>query len=216
MDWIKKLAIISLVTMKGGSGKTTLATSLAGYWHKTGKSVRFIDTDPALTAWRLKQIGMGFNGIEFQIGLEQLEAEVKESKQREIERTIIDTPGFESKALKESIKYSDFILIPVRPSPLDFQVAVDTFSLTNKMIGTKSKKIVKLVITQSNRNSVIAKQMRTDMVQANLPVCNTHISARVAFAESALASSTPSFLQPTSKAALEIEQLALEINEQLN
>ena len=82
------------------------------------------------------------------------------------------------------------------------------------MIGTKSKKIVKLVITQSNRNSVIAKQMRTDMVQANLPVCNTHISARVAFAESALASSTPSFLQPTSKAALEIYPEALELLKQ--
>jgi chromosome partitioning protein len=198
--------------MKGGSGKTTLATSLAGYWFKTGKSVRFIDTDPALTAWRLKQIGEGFNGIEFRRGLQQLEAEVGESKKSGIERTIIDTPGFETEGLKESIKCSDLILVPVRPSPLDFQVAIDTFSLINEVIDKKSKKIVRLVITQSNKNSIIAKQMRLDMTRASLPVCDTHISTRVAFAEAALASSTPSFSQPASKAALEIEQLALEIN----
>ncbi|MGB0635326.1 MAG: AAA family ATPase [Paracoccaceae bacterium] len=209
------MAIISLVTMKGGSGKTTLATSLAGYWLKTGKSVRFIDTDPALTAWRLKQIGKGFNGIEFRRGIQQLEGEVEDSKKSGIERTIIDTPGFETEGLKATIKYSDYILVPVRPSPLDFQVAIDTFALINEVIDKNSKTIVRLVITQSNKNSILAKQMREDMTEASLPVCDTHISARVAFAEAALASSTPSFSQPASKAALEIEKLALEINSQI-
>ena len=52
--------------MKGGSGKTTLASCLAGHWSKIGKRVSYIDGDPSQTVWRLSRLGHCFHEIEFE------------------------------------------------------------------------------------------------------------------------------------------------------
>jgi chromosome partitioning protein len=44
--------IITLVTMKGGSGKSTAAICLGAYWHRQGATVALIVADPSGTLVR--------------------------------------------------------------------------------------------------------------------------------------------------------------------
>ena len=44
------MSVISLVTQKGGCGKTTLTTCLAVVAQQTGRQVVILDTDPQATA----------------------------------------------------------------------------------------------------------------------------------------------------------------------
>ena len=50
----RKRKIIALATLKGGSGKSTIAACLAAYWLLDGCKVALFDTDPqgSLINWR--------------------------------------------------------------------------------------------------------------------------------------------------------------------
>ena len=97
--------------MKGGSGKTTLATCLAGHWSKIGKRVSYIDGDPSQTAWRLSRLGHRFHQVEFETADQNtLGAKLKAHKKAETDRLLIDTPGFDSPLIEIAVKNSDYIL----------------------------------------------------------------------------------------------------------
>ena len=118
--------------------------------------------------------------------------------------------------IEAAIKNSDCILIPIRPSPIDFQVAIDTYNLINELVKAHSRKLVRFVLTQANMKSLIARQIKQDIQVRNFMICNQHFSARVAYAEAILSGSTPSYLQPRGIAAEEIYCLATEIDGLLN
>ena len=203
--------------MKGGSGKTTLASCLAGHWSKIGKRVSYIDGDPSQTAWRLSRLGHCFHEIEFETADQNtLGAKLKAHKKAETDRLLIDTPGFDSPLIEIAVKNSDCILIPIRPSPIDFQVAIDTFNIIAELLEDQPNKIVRFVLSQANMKRLIARQTKRDIENCNFLMCNQHLSARVAYAESILAGSTPSYLQPHGAAAKEIAALAIEIDNLLN
>ena len=208
---------IALITMKGGSGKTTLALCLAAYWHKMGRKFVFIDTDPAATAWRLSKIGDRFRGLPFATAENiSFEEKILAFYKTGLERVLIDTPGFESCVLAKAIDLADCILIPIRPSPIDFQVAIDSFNLIQRSVQSdNSNKIIRFVLTQSNNTSLIARQIRSDMEDAGFLMFSQLISSRVIYAESILSGTTPSFSQPNSKASFEIANLAKEIDKEL-
>ena len=208
---------IALITMKGGSGKTTLALCLAAYWHKMGRKVGFVDTDPAATAWRLSKIGDRFRGLPFATAENiSFEEKILAFNKTGLERVLIDTPGFESSVLAKAIDLADCILIPIRPSPIDFQVAIDSFNLIQRSVQSdNSNKIIRFVLTQSNNTSLIARQIRSDMEDAGFLMFSQLISSRVIYAESILSGTTPSFSQPNSKASFEIANLAKEIDKEL-
>ena len=133
-----------------------------------------------------------------------------------MERVLIDTPGFESRVLAKAIGLADCILIPIRPSPIDFQVAIDSFNLIQRSVQSdNSNKIIRFVLTQSNNTSLIARQIRSDMEDAGFLMFSQLISSRVIYAESILSGTTPSFSQPNSKASFEIANLAKEIDKEL-
>ena len=180
--------------MKGGSGKTTLALCLAAYWHKMGRKVGFIDTDPAATAWRLSKIGDRFRGLPFATAENiSFEEKILAFNKTGLERVLIDTP-----------------------SPIDFQVAIDSFNLIQRSVQSdNSNKIIRFVLTQSNNTSLIARQIRSDMEDAGFLMFSQLISSRVIYAESILSGTTPSFSQPNSKASFEIANLAKEIDKEL-
>jgi chromosome partitioning protein len=205
--------IISLVTMKGGSGKSTAAMCLAGQWHAGGRAVALVDADPAATVLRWCETGSDFANIPtvaaFADGIAATAAEFAAAGK---DRIIVDTPGFRSPVLEAAIACSDLILIPIRPSPIDFQVAADTAELVDEIIGSKSGATVRLLLNQSNPSSVIARHMRAEMENAGYNLLDGQLSTRVVYGEAALAGTTPTFAQPRGAAAREIAELGAEID----
>ena len=124
---------------------------------------------------------------------------------------IIDTPGFRSQATLACIGMTDFVLVPVKPSPFDVDRMLDTLNiLINGVSGRRP--IFRCVLTQTTRDSVIAKHIRTELVEAGYPVLKSEMTNRVIYPEAALWGATPSLVERAGAGARDIAAIAEEVD----
>ena len=108
---------ILIANPKGGSGKTTLATNVAGWLAGKRQRVALLDADPQQSSsqWLARRPTLfppvaGFAG----------EAGKKALKDIGAQWLVIDSPaGVHGDALREVIKRADAMLVPVSPSAFD-------------------------------------------------------------------------------------------------
>ena len=139
---------ITLLNMKGGCGKTTMATNLAAYYANKGYKTALTDYDPQ---------GSSINWLsrrsEFRPQIYSLNASKRgDSSTRtwqlhpppDTEISILDTPaGIDHLELNLIIDRTDIILIPVMPSHIDIHAAahfIETLLIKGRA-RAKGKKI---------------------------------------------------------------------------
>ena len=111
---------ILVLNAKGGSGKTTIATNLAGYYANQGKKVVLADFDPQGSSidW-LRQRRRNFPKI---MGIEAYSAPIRVPKIADI--LIMDAPSrTHDEQLVSLLKRTETAIIPVVPSPMDIRAA---------------------------------------------------------------------------------------------
>lgn len=121
---------IVLATQKGGSGKSTLAIGLALAAMEAGHTVHLIETDPqgTLSNWQNRRTNAApmvepvYNPLELEPRLQALQ-------RSGVTVAIVDTAGGVSAATTAAIRYSDFCLIPARPSIADIEATAPTLEL---------------------------------------------------------------------------------------
>lgn len=142
--------IITVATMKGGSGKSTIASCLAVHWHLTGRAPTIIDADPQRSIARLAARERALGGVPV---VEDATADAWKTAQNLAAAgrpIIIDTPGFRSQATLACIAAADFLLVPVKASPLDVDRMLDT--LNSLIDGAGSRRpTFRCVLTQTTR-----------------------------------------------------------------
>jgi len=202
--------IITVATMKGGSGKSTLASCLAVHWHLSGRRPTLIDADPQRSIMRLAARERGLGGVAV---IEDATEEASRTARRLANGgpVIIDTPGFRSKTTLDCLAAADFVLVPVKPSPFDVDRMLDTLSiLTDRTDGRRS--LFRCLLTQTTRDSVIARHIRAELAEAGLPVLRSEMTNRVAYPEATLWGATPSLISWKGPAAREIAAIADELD----
>ncbi|WCS28903.1 AAA family ATPase (plasmid) [Methylobacterium sp. NMS14P] len=120
---------ITLVTQKGGSGKTTITASLAVAAAEAGEKVVALDLDPqgSLAAW-------GDNRTEEAPAVDRLGADrlaelpqiLAALGQQGFTLAVLDTAGVASTGGNLAMQAADLALIPARPSRLDLQATMPT------------------------------------------------------------------------------------------
>jgi chromosome partitioning protein len=202
--------IITVATMKGGSGKSTVASCLAVYWHLRGRKPTLIDADPQRSVMRLVARERALGGV----AVVEDASETASQAARRLAQSgpvIIDTPGFRSKTTMDYLTVADFLLVPVKPSPFDVDRMLDTISiLTSRTDGRQP--MYRCLLTQTTRDSVVAKHIRAELTGAGLPVLNNEMANRVAYPEAALWGATPSLISWKGAAAREIAAIADEVD----
>ncbi|HXW65857.1 MAG TPA: ParA family protein [Burkholderiaceae bacterium] len=202
--------IITVATMKGGSGKSTLASCLAVHWHLTGRRPTLIDADPQRSIVRLVARERALGGV---FVVEDATEEAARTARRLAGNglVIIDTPGFRSSTTLDCLAVADFLLVPVKPSPFDVDRMLDTLSiLTDRANGRRPP--FRCVLTQTTRDSIIARQIRSELADAGLPVLQSEMSNRVIYPEAALWGATPSLISWKGPAAREIASITEEVD----
>ena len=119
---------ILILNAKGGSGKTTVATNLAGYYASQGKKVVLADFDPQGSSidW-LRQRRRNFPKI---MGIEAFNAPLRVPKITDI--LIMDAPSrTHDEQLVSLLKRAETAIIPVVPSPMDIRAAQRFFGELN-------------------------------------------------------------------------------------
>lgn len=122
---------ILVINSKGGAGKTTITTNLAGYFASQKVRTAILDCDPqgsSLQWLRMRPSHSesihGSNGAppKGAAPLNSVRAWVPDTT----ETLIIDAPaGVRGLLLKDLVRRSNFILIPVAPSPIDIHATAD-------------------------------------------------------------------------------------------
>lgn len=108
---------IAVVNPKGGAGKSTLATNLAGYLarHGTGVMLGDVDRQQSSRHWLAARTDDLPRIETWQIGPDRIARPPKG-----LWRAVLDTPaGLSGGALEKVVKASSKLVVPVLPSPFD-------------------------------------------------------------------------------------------------
>jgi chromosome partitioning protein len=99
----------------------------------------------------------------------------------------------------------------VKPSPFDVDRMLDTLKMLLDRPGGRQVSF-RCLLTQTTRDSIIARHIRSELLEAGFPVLRNEMSNRVAYAESALWGATPTMMDRTGAAARDIAAIADEID----
>lgn len=203
--------IITVATMKGGSGKSTVASCLAVYWHLAGRQPTLIDADPQRSIVRIAARERALGGVPV---VEDATADAANTAHRLAQSSglvIVDTPGFRSKTTFDCVAAADFVLVPLKASPFDVDRMLDILGILKDRADGR-RPLFRCLLTQTTRDSVIARHIRSELVEAGIPLLRHEMTNRVIYPEATLWGATPSLIDRHGSAAQEIAAIADEID----
>jgi chromosome partitioning protein len=212
-------SVLVIATSKGGTGKTTIGAALASYWRDQGKTVSVLDTDPneAMSRWARKS-GHGFSGISVQANSN--EHEIIESVLGlgdDSDIVIVDTAGFGNQAMVYAVGIADMVLIPVMPDEASlFEAAKMKQVIDSASKLTRREIKFHTVLNRVKRMTMVVRHTERNLENLGLRPLTSRVGDRVIFQEASYHGASPLSLAPKNRAALEIRNLAREIEPVLN
>jgi chromosome partitioning protein len=196
---------ILVANPKGGSGKTTLSSNIAGYLAKGGHRVAILDLDrqKSATQW-LKSRPAHLPSIRL-LGSEDDSVE-------ETDWLVIDSPaGLHGKNLDHALKLVHKVVVPIAPSAFDIQASRDFLeALHQEKVVRKGKIFIGVVGMRMDPRTRAALTLEQFLKGLDLPVLaylrETQVYVNAAFEGKTL------FDLPPSMAERELEQWTYMLN----
>jgi chromosome partitioning protein len=161
------MPVIVVANPKGGVGKTTLSTNLAGYLASRGHAVMLGDVDRQQSSrtW----LGLRPAGLPAIASWDTSHGEVVRPP-RGTTHIVLDTPaGLHGKRLDEVMKLADKILIPLQPSIFDIHA---THEFIDELLAhRRSPRVSTAVVGMRTREGTISTdQLRTFLASVDVPL----------------------------------------------
>jgi chromosome partitioning protein len=206
--------VLALLSQKGGSGKTTLATHLAVAFGG-GRRVVLVDTDPQRSAaawWRAREAETP--------ELNEAKAEAIIATLRTIRAAgaglvIVDSMPSVQSDIGSIARAADFVLIPCRPSILDLRAVGGTVELVKAARVAAAIVLNAVPAARGVGEASVTVEARKALAQYGLPVLSVAIGHRAVLAHALAAGLAVEEYEPQSRAAAEIRDLARTVEKQL-
>ena len=167
--------IVSVVSLKGGVGKTTTALHLAAYVAAKGDPVVLVDADPEGSALSWQRLARASQG--------PLPFEVVRGERASLARTIraaaqgatviLDTPPNDREILRTAAYVSDHVLVPLKPTGLDVDRLMPTLELLADTAATRGDLDVALLFTHWDAREVLSQESTRAL--ATYPMLETRV-----------------------------------------
>jgi chromosome partitioning protein len=196
---------ILIANPKGGSGKTTLSTNVAGYLASRGQRVAILDLD------RQKSATQWLSGRPLSLpSIELMSSEVE--KNTPVEYLVIDSPaGLHGKNLEHALKLVHLVIVPIAPSAFDIQASRDFLEiLRHEKAVRKGKIFVGVVGMRMDSRTRAALTLEQFLKGLDLPILAYLREAQV-YVNAAFEGKTL-FDLPPSLAERELDQWAYLLN----
>jgi chromosome partitioning protein len=199
------MRIITLVTQKGGTGKSTLTTALAVAATQSGERVLALDLDPqgTLAAWAKLRQARAPSVAQVPANKTAQLGELLVTASKDYTLAIVDTPGADSPATHNAMTAADLCLVPLRPTrpdALGIKPTVDALIRGHKRFA--------FILTQCPTvvRSSRAAEMAAGLVSLGL-LAESMICTRADYQDAYAAGQGVTEYAPNGKAAEEIRQL---------
>ena len=209
--------VICLLSQKGGSGKTTLAISLAAAAEKRGKEALIIDLDPQATACKWGDRRKRESPIIIDAQPARLANALQKAREGGIDIAVIDTPPRSAEAALAAAKLADLIILPSRPQMYDLETVPNALELIATANAGRTTAIPVLAIlnavpSQGNRH----EQARAAIEALGVPVCKQTVGHRAAFGDAGTLGLSVIEHDGSGRASEEIRQVYLAIERLLS
>ena len=206
--------IFALLNQKGGVGKTTLATHIAGELAMRGQQVILLDADPQGSSldWTQRRSQQGLPRLFSAVGLarETLHQEAPELARR-ADHVVIDGPPRIAALARSALLAAERVLIPVQPSPYDLWASAEMVALIREAQVFRPLLRAAFVINRRVSTTVIGREARQALADQPLPALRAEVHQRIVFADSVAAGRLARETAPDSAAAREITALVDEL-----
>jgi chromosome partitioning protein len=151
------MPVIVVANPKGGAGKTTLATNIAGYYASRGHAVMLGDVDrqqSARTWLALRPAGLA------PIAAWEVSHDEVVRPPKGTTHVVLDTPaGLHGKRLDEVMRLADKVLVPLQPSIFDIHA---THEFVRQLLAHKRSERVQIAIVgmRTREGTISTDQLR--------------------------------------------------------
>lgn len=193
---------ISIISQKGGAGKTTLVLHLATAFAHAGHNAAIIDLDPQASAAKWSDRRAADTPVVISAHASRLHHEMTRIEASGGDVVVIDTAPHSDSAALEAAKCADMVLVPCRPAILDLEAISNTLDLARAVNGN-----VHVVMNAVAAIGNEAAEATEAIAAMNVPVCPAQLVNRVAFSRALISGQTAQEYEPRGKATLEVEKL---------
>lgn len=179
--------IIGLVQVKGGAGRSTVATNLAGELARVGKTV-LIDADmpqgtsASWAALRMQAKPQGRLVADTAPGHRELVAKV-DALRGQVDYIVLDGPPRIAEMTRAILALSDLALIPIGASPAEIWATSDMVAQVQD-VQRVHKLPVRILWTRFRAYTKLAQELAAEADKAlGLPAMKSALGYRVAYAE---------------------------------
>ncbi|MEQ1600778.1 MAG: ParA family protein [Methylophilaceae bacterium] len=167
---------ILVTNPKGGSGKTTISTNLAGYFASRGHHVVLSDMDRQRSA--LNWLARRPTDLPL---IHELDGRGKHADSLSADWTIIDSPaGLHGDKLSDAVKRADWVVVPMQSSAFDMGATQDFLDvLREEKAVRKERTFVVMVGMRVDPRTKSAQKLQEFLAQAGFPVLTNLRDAQI-------------------------------------
>lgn len=203
--------VIAIVGNKGGAGKTTLSVNLASALNRHAPTA-LIDADPQGSSLQWRMISPNDDAVSVYKAQDDLQQQVNDL-QNEYDQIVIDCPpSVHAPQTDAVLKFSNVVLIPVQPSPMDLWATVHIEQAVDDSLDVNPSLKTMMIINQMELRTKLSKLVREALQQIEINVADTAIRRRAIYRHSILYGKSVFEMGSLGRAAVEeLEQLIQEI-----
>ena len=200
------MVVISFVSQKGGTGKTSTAINLAVEAISYGLEVVVIDLDPQVSACDWKDIRGDKAPLVASVPVPHVERTLNAMRENGADLVIIDTAGRTDTAAAEAARVADLVYVPLQPSLIDLR----TLSSTLGIIRTaRTGKLVPTIAIMTRVKAIGSRHEDTAgwLTSNGIEVCPVTLGERVVYQDAYASGLAVSEAEPSGKATQEVREL---------